>query len=152
MKDLMGKTFNRLTVIDIAPPNPKSTHRSWLVRCECGKVLSVRGTHLTNGNTRSCGCLQSEQTSKRSVTHGMAGTPEYSAWCGLRRVGYPLPPSWVDVSEFVKDVGPRPGPGYRLGRRDATSHHNKSNTVWLAPTTSRPTPDASSATLLGVKP
>lgn len=150
MKNLMGQTFTRLKVVALAPSKSKSTY--WYVQCECGKVLSVRGTHLTNGNTRSCGCLQSEQTSKRSVTHGLAGTPEYSAWCGLRRVGYPLPPSWADVSEFLKDVGPRPGPGYRLGRRDATAPHNKSNTVWLAPTTPTPTPDASSATLSGVKP
>lgn len=58
--DLKGQKFGRLTVIDRDPPE------SQLCQCECGKIISVVTCNLTNGNTKSCGCLQKDKASEAS--------------------------------------------------------------------------------------
>lgn len=55
MKDILGQHFGRLTVIAKAPSRNGRSY--WLCRCECGNEVIVRGTSLTSGNTKSCGCL-----------------------------------------------------------------------------------------------
>lgn len=64
IQDLTGQKFGRLTVLERAPNyiTPKGRQRSnWKCQCECGKIITVIGTHLRNGNTKSCGCLQKEK-------------------------------------------------------------------------------------------
>lgn len=59
-KDLTGKRFGRLLVLAVESP-PDGRRRStytWRCRCDCGKIVSVSGNSLTQGGTRSCGCLQ----------------------------------------------------------------------------------------------
>ena len=62
--DLTGQVFGRLTVVHY-----RQLTRKWLCRCECGGETYVRGHHLTQGRTQSCGCLQKRRTrkSKRKV-------------------------------------------------------------------------------------
>lgn len=60
LKDLTGKKFNRLTVLE-RDMSKDSKHVYWLCRCDCGKILSVRGNNLTGGTTKSCGCLNLEK-------------------------------------------------------------------------------------------
>lgn len=55
--DLTGQTFGRLTAVGRAERSGL-----WRVRCSCGKEKDVRGSNLTGGYTRSCGCLQRERT------------------------------------------------------------------------------------------
>lgn len=55
--DLTGLRFGMLTVIKRtdAPDNVKDTHEAyWLCKCDCGGVISARGTHLRRGETVSC--------------------------------------------------------------------------------------------------
>lgn len=54
--ELIGKVFNRLTVIARAGSNKRNS-ALWLVRCDCGIEKIVVGSHLVNGDTKSCGCL-----------------------------------------------------------------------------------------------
>lgn len=64
IQDLTGQKFGRLTVLERAPNyiTPKGIQRSnWKCQCDCGKIVTVIGTHLRNGNTKSCGCLQKEK-------------------------------------------------------------------------------------------
>lgn len=58
--NLTGRKFNRLTVVkrDGFLPSGKGTTIAWLCRCDCGKLLTIRGHCLTSGNTQSCGCLR----------------------------------------------------------------------------------------------
>ena len=68
-KDLTKQKFGRLTVIEQTDDyiNPKGRHcAKWLCQCECGNVIEVVGTHLKNGNTKSCGCIRKEQCIKRN--------------------------------------------------------------------------------------
>ena len=59
-KDLMGKTFGRLKVVEKKGP-AKNRVMQWLCKCSCGNILIVRSNHLIHGHTRSCGCLQKEK-------------------------------------------------------------------------------------------
>lgn len=53
-KDLSGKKFGKLTVINLAYMRKYSF---WNCLCECGKERIVRGSDLIIQNTKSCGCL-----------------------------------------------------------------------------------------------
>ena len=56
--DYTGWRFGRLTVLEPAPPLEDRTR--WLCICNCGEMVVVKTDHLTNGHTRSCGCLRRE--------------------------------------------------------------------------------------------
>lgn len=64
-KDLTGKVFGRLLVVGLAGRSEKSKKLLWKVKCSCGTEKVVMGCALLSGKTRSCGCLQSEETVKR---------------------------------------------------------------------------------------
>lgn len=56
--DLTGLRFGHLVVLSrdgfkVSPGGSK--HALWKCRCDCGAKVSVLGTNLKNGNTRSCG-------------------------------------------------------------------------------------------------
>jgi 5-methylcytosine-specific restriction endonuclease McrA len=61
-KDLTGQRFSRLTVLRRLPNYKKSV--VWECSCECGVIVSVLSGSLVTGNTKSCGCLQKETTSR----------------------------------------------------------------------------------------
>jgi hypothetical protein len=68
-RDLTGQKFGRLTVLErvqdyISPKGQR--HAQWLCECDCANKVVVRGSYLKNGNTKSCGCLDSETTAKRN--------------------------------------------------------------------------------------
>ena len=74
-----GDVFGRLTVIE------KDVDRSghdvfWKCQCTCGKLTSVRGNHLKNGKTISCGCFRREKTAKEHFTHGHSGESIHNVW------------------------------------------------------------------------
>jgi hypothetical protein len=64
--DFAGKTFGRLTVIEIDRHVKTSlgSRTFWKCRCSCGETAVVRGDNLKSGKTESCGCLN---VSKRWV-------------------------------------------------------------------------------------
>jgi len=58
--NLVGRKFNRLTVVSF---NRIEKNKSlWDCICECGKEVTVIGSNLTNGNTKSCKCLIKEKS------------------------------------------------------------------------------------------
>lgn len=63
VKDITGKRYGRLTVIEKAgyyiSPGGKRFLR-WLCKCDCGNFKTVITSKLNNGHTKSCGCLQVE--------------------------------------------------------------------------------------------
>lgn len=56
--DISNKRFGRLVALRYAGKG------RWLCRCDCGNETTVITAHLTGGHTKSCGCLQRENTSK----------------------------------------------------------------------------------------
>lgn len=57
VKDLTGKRFGRLTVIERDLSATKG-RRKWICKCDCGNVVSVYRSHLICGQTNSCGCAR----------------------------------------------------------------------------------------------
>jgi len=57
--DLANKVFGRLRVLKSVRSVKTSTgsYTMWKCICECGQTTSVRTSHLTEGRTKSCGCL-----------------------------------------------------------------------------------------------
>lgn len=85
-RNIIGERFGRVIVLSEEPakrqPNGALIHFS-LVKCDCGQEFVVRNSSLIYGNTRSCGCLQREQTIARSSVHGGVHTVEYAAWSNM---------------------------------------------------------------------
>ena len=86
---LDGERFGRLSVVGIAekPPNSKNRHSRWLCRCDCGNMVVVASDKLTNGNTKSCGCLRLEVSTEKikkygkpHITHGKSKDRLYNIY------------------------------------------------------------------------
>ena len=143
--DLTGQVFGELTVLREAG---RAGHKevTWLCRCSCGKATTVAARDLRKGDTRSCGHLHGQG----HVQHGHARrgrTPEYVAWRGaITRCHDPNTRNFADYggrgiavcdrwrqsfAAFLEDVGPRPGPGYLLDRRDNASNYEPGNVRWV---------------------
>lgn len=62
IKDLVGQKFGRLTVIELSHQDKNKT-AYWECKCDCGneETKTVRGSQLTGGGTKSCGCLRKER-------------------------------------------------------------------------------------------
>lgn len=145
--DLSGMVFNRLTVKGISHKNKRGAYL-WDCICECGGSSKVLGGALKNGNTKSCGCLSSETTAKRSKTHGLSKTPEYSHWNDMlkrcfnknskRYENYALRGISVhedfvkDFTKFLAEIGPKPLDGKRwsVGRIDNNDWYTYGNIRW----------------------
>lgn len=90
--DLIGQTFGRLTIISLeySKQRYKKGKKSgfehyYLCKCECGNNIVTSKRSLLQGSTKSCGCLQKENTSNVNKKHGMINTRLYHIWNGLRQ-------------------------------------------------------------------
>ena len=130
--DLTGKRYGRLVVIQEGCRN-KHGGRRWKCRCNCGQLTIVFQDDLKRGHTRSCGCLNSELTRKRSTIHGMHSVPEYRVWIEINQRcanpksqafenygarGIVVCETWGSFEAFFKDMGKRPTPEHTIERVD----------------------------------
>lgn len=81
-----------LTVLGVSKDvyiEPKTgwVHKKWDCRCDCGKIISVRGCHLTSTKAHnkqvSCGCHKRKVTSETKRKHGDCGTRLYNIWTNM---------------------------------------------------------------------
>lgn len=79
--NLMGRTFGKLTVYEVAQPRNGKT--MWKCKCSCGNIVIVDASSLKRGLTKSCGCLLKEATSKANIKHAQTNTRLYKIWCGM---------------------------------------------------------------------
>jgi hypothetical protein len=87
-KDLTGLKFGRLTVI-CRSKNEKGKQTRWLCKCDCGKEKTIIGVHLTNGMSKSCGCMQKEIVSKIKTINGLNSKSRlYKIFCGMKQRCY----------------------------------------------------------------
>lgn len=100
MIPMIGKRFGRLNVIAEAG---RSNHglAMWQCKCDCGNETVVRGTHLRDGSIQSCGCLNREKTTERSVTHGKHKVRLYGVWKNMKSRCY------NPNGKYFKDYGGR---------------------------------------------
>ena len=53
--ELTGRQFGKLTVLQLAAPEPYKGVR-WICKCKCGKNHIARAKDLSHGDMKSCGC------------------------------------------------------------------------------------------------
>ena len=63
---LQNQRYGRWLVLESQPA--KTSRAKVACRCDCGKLAEVRVSHLQDGFTKSCGCLNRDQHSERAVT------------------------------------------------------------------------------------
>lgn len=143
LKDISGQKFGRWTVCKHVG------NGRWECKCECDESAVVRGSHLKDGTSRSCGCLKLELTAERMrksmTTHGMYGAPEYKIWAQMRaRCTNPEHPSWryyggrgvrvcaawEKFENFIHDMGRRPSDRHSIDRTDNGLLYSKETCRW----------------------
>ncbi len=61
--DLTGRRFGKLYVMHMIDQRD-NTFIMWKCRCDCGNIVSVRGSSLTSGATKSCGDRRCKKITK----------------------------------------------------------------------------------------
>ena len=81
-RDLTGARYGKLLVVSMADNNGRFTQ--WNCLCDCGNIAVVATAHLTNGHTKSCGCLRSETASANFSKHRKSNTRLYRIWRNMK--------------------------------------------------------------------
>lgn len=153
-QDIVGQRFGRLVVKTRA--GRKGSKALWLCGCDCGADHTVAGQYLRQGKSRSCGCLQREETAARRLVHGgttkAARWPEWGVWRQMivrctRKADLKFPyygGRGIAVCErwkkgesgltgfqcFIADMGRRPEPALQIDRRDNDGNYEPANCHW----------------------
>ena len=148
VKNLVGKRFGRLQAVKYKGSDKKS-HSLFECKCDCGNLATVLGVLLTNGGTKSCGCLRreiSKHASDSTATHRMTKTPEFVAWRNMKNRcynsnskdfnhyggrGIKVCDEWLhDFCKFYEYVGPRPSSKHSLDRIKVNGNYEPGNVRW----------------------
>ena len=140
--DLTGNRYGRLIVENPSHRN-KYGHTLWRTKCDCGNIQAVRGTSLSKGLTKSCGCLGHE----RRLKHGMIKTSTYNSWKAMKARcldfksrsyhnyggrGIRICKRWLNSFEnFYQDMGKKPK-GLTLERINNDGNYKLDNCNWAS--------------------
>jgi hypothetical protein len=83
IKDLTGRKFGKLTVLELAKHRTAKRGVSkvfWKCKCDCGNIKDVWVRSLTDGHTKSCGCLKNESQNGKSGCPGVIYDKRRGSW------------------------------------------------------------------------
>jgi len=146
IKDLTGKRFGRLIVVTRLR---EGIHTFYICNCDCGKTTKVFHGSLTQGATKSCGCLKAEVTAernRRNIIHGESHTSLYHLWrtminrcCNTNATGYKhyggrgiiVCDRWrKSFVAFRDDMGARHNNSYSIHRINNDGNYEPGNCKW----------------------
>lgn len=89
--DISGCRYGRLQVLKYVG------EKKWLCVCDCGNEVITTGKNLRSGNTKSCGCLQSDNRRRKRVESPAKKSAHYSRWTSMKsRCENPRDPSYAN--------------------------------------------------------
>jgi hypothetical protein len=128
----------------------RSPERYAMFLCVCGNTFKSKISHVKDGKTTSCKCLQRKYTSLRRLTHGESystkRTVEYACWSSMKRRCYNpnvngydryggrgilVSEEWKDSFEtFLADMGKKPSANHSIERINNDGNYCKGNCIW----------------------
>ncbi len=139
---IVGQRFGRLVCLNRVNRPGKNSY--WRFKCDCGKEIVTSRGSVTSGNSKSCGCLRAECTSRRLFKHGLGKSRVYRIWrhmhsrCYNKKVesykwygakGIRVCKRWHDFKNFLADMGTHPT-ATSIDRLDGTKGYFKINCKW----------------------
>lgn len=142
--DIRGAEFGRLTAVEAVARAGGKTR--WRCVCQCGTEVIVTTGNLRSGNSKSCGCLNTERVAALNRTHGRSKTREYSTWQAMKSRctnksytqykdyggrGIGVCDRWKESFEnFLDDMGERPSESYSIDRINVDGDYEPGNCKW----------------------
>lgn len=138
--DIINHKFGNLLVVGISHQANNKVYY-WNCTCKCGNSVTVSGSRLRTGKTRSCGCIVKSQ-------NGLSTTGTYRSWrsmiqrCYDKSVwhyknyggrGISVCDRWRNsFLNFLNDMGLRPK-NKTLDRIDNSRNYELDNCKWSTP-------------------